>query len=472
MSQLKPVLNNITLAVRMNWHDEFDGDLSRWHQDDFTGPTPHKTGNKYLTKSGVIDTDQKWSSVPGRWAGLYDKHRNVVQRVEAGNLVLRGVVTKEPNPCRENFTDSKGVEHPYGDYKLYAPWLSTATHIQGPDGLEIDPNSIKGLAMPGTVTEIRVNLTKQMIRGLRFNLWFMPVKGNAYDGDVSTVEIDAPEVEHSSRTEKFGDSALMKVVGGEAGDTPGGVINLTDLDVNLREGWHTFTTLWNFDGTLVFLIDGKVARSDLRSVTMTAYLIMAFEWNSGVKEAPGPGKRHNDWENYQNGPRRPVDPGLTAQSCILDIDLVSEHEVRVDYLRVWNIVSEKIDGNPLPDVKQPDIYLEPVKELSVDEEIAELADLYERAETRILQLHDANAELLRQISDLRDSNATLLDSRKNALEVILCHEKTERDLLARINELTQELASKPKEPEQGPPVTEQSRARLRTLLSRARSANL
>lgn len=472
MDQVKPVLNDFNLATKIRWQDEFDGDLSKWHQDDFLGKTPHKTGSKYLTNDGAHDPKQNWTAAPVRHAARYDEFRDVVHRIESNQLLMVAVVVKERNELRENFTDKSGVVHRYGDHKIYLPWLSTSLYMNKPvdDGLISDPSTLLGTAKPGTVSEVRVNLTKQVIRNMRWNFWLMSTTGKDYDKNVAEVEIDTPEAQYSVRTNKFGNSVLMKVVGGEAGDTPNGEIDLASFGINLREGWHTFTLVWNHDGTLEFYIDGILVNREKRSVTMTAYFIMAFECNSGVKELPEDGKRH-DWENYEDGPYKPQDDGLTAESCILDIDLVSEHEVRVDYVRVWDILEGEpsvVDDDDLPDVLVPDFDLdEPAEKTSIDDQIAQLADLYENAETQILKLEDENADLSRTLEDYRVSNSNLLESRAQTLRTIQRLEATERDLLVQVDTLNGKLLTPT--PKQGPPVTQQSVDRLQSLLNRARN---
>jgi hypothetical protein len=459
-----PVLDK-SMPVKLVWSDEFDGDLSSWHQDDFLGVTPHRTGSKYLTDAGMYDAAQGWTSAPVRHAGRYDKFRDVVHRIENNQLVLQAVVVKEKNELRQNFTDKGGVVHRYGEHKIYLPWLSTSLYMGKPDGggLISDPSTLLGTAKPGTVSEVRVNLTKQMIRNMRWNFWLMSTVGKDYDKNVAEVEIDTPEAQYSVRTDKFGNSVLMKVVGGEAGDTPNGQIDLASFGINLREGWHTFTLVWNLDGTLEFNIDGILVNRDDRHITMNAYFIMAFECNSGVKEARPVGDQV-DWENYETDVYMPEDTGLTAESCILDIDLISQHEVRVDYVRVWEIVKAKTSA-------LPDIDLGVEKELTIDQEIQMLADLYEKAETEIIALNRSCGAYRDVIESLNLRNSELDREKTELIAKVDRFVAVEHKLLTRIDALVDEKATLKDVSEQGPPVTPESRQRLRELLSRATSTD-
>jgi hypothetical protein len=376
---------------------------------------------------------------------------------------MRAVVVNESNKLRKNFTDKNGEIHPYGENNIYLPWLAGSRYMNKPvgDGLISDPSTLLGTAKPGTITEVRVNLTKQMIRNMRWNFWLMSTVGKDYDKNVAEVEIDTPEAQYSIRTNKFGNSVLMKVVGGEAGDTPNGEIDLASFGINLREGWHTFTLVWNLDGTLEFNIDGILVNRDDRKVTMNAYFIMAFECNSGVKELR-PLKDQVDWENYEAGVYMPVDPGLTAESCILDIDLVDQHEVRIDYVRVWEMVKAKTSAIP-------DIDLSVENGLTVDQEIQMLADMYEKAETEIIALNTSGDAYRNAIDVIKARNLELAWEKSQLLAKVDRFVVTEHTLLARIDALVSEIATLKAPPEQGPPVTPKSRQRLRELLSRARS---
>ena len=353
--QLNPVIGPDLkqILTKLRWHDEFDTDLSMWNQDDHVVDPLHRTGYDNLELDGSFNPNLDHIKVPGRWAALMDDHRGKVQYIEKSRLVMRGYAVKEPNPYRENFTNSGGKLQPYGDYKLYAPWLSTWRHKWSEEHQRhiTDWDKTSCMIGPGTVTEVRVNFEKQIMGGFRWSFWIMPatessetamgparvIAGDAYDADVSSVEIDTPEVENPERYDaEYGQKALLKILGGDAGDTPDALRDLRPYGINLRKGWHTFTLVWNKRGNLQFLVDGKEINFDDRLVTMEGYLILSMEMNSGCK-TPGVDVIQPH-DNLSAGPLRPRDPGLTARSVIDDIELIDRHRVLVDYVRVYQIL--------------------------------------------------------------------------------------------------------------------------------------
>lgn len=375
---MEPVLHK-QLETRLRWNDEFDGDLSKWLQPNFETDGRHRTGNKYIQLDGTVDLSKPWHKVPGRWAALYNDHREKCQFIRDGVLVMKGHAVNEPNPYRENFTDSSGVVHPYGDWKLYAPWLQCKEHFSR-----------------GSVLEVRVNVENQLMRSHRWNFWGMPIDGNAYDADGSSVEIDAPELENPSRAvdSSFGYKALLKVVGGDAGDSEKGEFDLRKFGIDIRKGWHTFTTVWNHDGSLEFLVDGILVNTDPRHVTMVAEIIMAREMNSGVKKLPEDGILHS-WENYSTNPKIPADDGLTGNSVILDLDLIDKDEVLIDYVRVYDIIDEETQ----PKIDEPDVDL---GDLSLDEQISMLIWKYDEAAEQLYAKDGQIEELEGRLVDLNE----------------------------------------------------------------------
>ncbi len=391
-----PALTNPP-ATRLIWADEFTGDLSRWRDDSLVKSGRHRTGNKYIQPDGTVDMDQNWSTLPGRWAALYDKHRSDCQFIENGKLVMKGHIVETPNPYRDNFVDQNGILHPYGDNMLYTAWLTARTTITR-----------------GSIIEVCVNVSEQCMGGHRWNSWLMPINGQAYGNTVEFAEVDSPELENPSRSSSdFGHKALLKIVGGLAGDTPNGLVDLRTKGINLREGWHTFTTVWDHDGSIEFYVDGILCNSDSRQVLMEAELIIAREMNSGVKKLKEDeiNAFHSDpkildsilefnlsndrdgysklltpddfysfiaiqdratrqgaynieaaqevvkpWENYSTGPKMPDDAGLTAESVIQYADLIDVDRVLVDYVRIFEITGARpktgsesgADADPLP----------------------------------------------------------------------------------------------------------------------------
>ena len=354
-AELKPVIGPELkkILTQLRWHDEFDTDLSMWNQDDHVVDPLHRTGYDNLELDGSFNPNLDHIKVPGRWAALMDDYRDKVQYIEKGRLVMRGYAVKEPNPYRENFTNPEGKLQQYGDYKLYAPWLSTWRHKWSEEHQRhiTDWDKTSCMIGPGTVTEVRVNFEKQIMGGFRWSFWIMPatessetamgparvIAGDAYDADVSSVEIDTPEVENPVRYDaEYGHKALLKILGGDAGDTPDALRDLRPYGINLRKGWHTFTLIWKKSGALSFAVDGKEINFDDRRVTMQAYPILSMEMNSGCK-TPGI-DTILDGDNRSAGVKQPRDPGLTARSVIDDIDLINQHEVLVDYVRVYDII--------------------------------------------------------------------------------------------------------------------------------------
>ena len=306
--------------TKLIWRDEFDGDLSQWSQDTFVDDPQHRTGYEHLELDGSINMDLDYQKVPGRWATLMDKYRDKVQFIRDSKLVMKGFAVKEKNPYRKNFKAPDGRLMPYGDWKFYTAWLRV------PDLLE-----------PGTILDVRVNLEKQMMGGVRWSLWGMPKK-DAYDENVADVEVDGPEIENPQRHDSdYGHIALMKVVGGLAGDTPNADRDLRDFDINVRRGYHNFTWIWEHNGTLIWLCDGKEINRETRSVTAGLDLILSSEWSSGCKDPEN--ETIAAHELTMDGPHQPWNAGLTARSAIDDIDLIDEHEVLVDYVRVYRIAA-------------------------------------------------------------------------------------------------------------------------------------
>ena len=337
---MKPNLNK-KIQTTLKWSDEFNSDLSLWYQDTLENDALHRTGNKHISIEGLIDMDLQWQTVPGRWAALYNKHRNQCQFIRDEKLVMKGFAVKESNYYRENFLDDDMIEHKYGDYMLYAPWLSTWGRVWN-EKLKrhiTDVTKTSLTVTKGTVVEARVNFEKMNTRGFRWSFWLMPatdatgriVADLSYDASTENgVEIDAPEIENPEATNSdYGHCALMKFVAGEAGDTPNALKDFRDFGIDLRKGWHTFTTVWLSAGNFEFYCDGKLINKDDRCVDVSMYLVMSREMNSGVKKS--------------DNPRVPADPGLTGQSVILDVDKIENDEVLVDYVRVWDIVENSED---------------------------------------------------------------------------------------------------------------------------------
>ena len=427
---MKPNLK-YAIPVKLSWNDEFDGDLSKWHQDTFEDTTWHRAGYTNLELDGSVNLFLDGIRVPGRHASLMNKHRDKVQYVEDGNLILRPYVTKENNPYRDNFTGGDGVIRPMGEFIPWAPWLSTWTSKWSNEfGRHVTDHSKTTKTFgKGSIIECRVNLENLIMAGVRFSMWPMPateagvedlpdspakvVAGDSYNKDSSIMEIDGPEVENPWRYNKdFGNNAFMKCIGGAAGDTPrptGGFSDdhaynvLERMGIDLRKGYHTFTIVWKLDGTIDFYCDGHLVNSETRSVDYTAYLILSGEMCSGVKSpSSGDIKSH---EHVSKGPKMPSDPGLSARCWIDDLDLADKHHVKVDYVRIWDI----LDGENKEDESEPsksdETGLDYSSEISyLQNEIKRIKDHSEAEESKLKsEIAELKGILNVQAEDIRSS---------------------------------------------------------------------
>ena len=340
MSRTVPVIIESRYETTLAWRDEFTTDLSQWYQDTMNkGDALHRTGYKHLELDGTVNKDKGWQVVPGRWAALYDEYRPLCQFIRDDKLVMKGYAVKVANPYRKSFV-SGGVSNRYAEYKLYAAWLSTWSRrwSNSKNSHVTDPNKTSLQFSKGSIIETRVNFEAMCMRGHRWSFWLMPSTNatKAYDRDVlNGVEVDCPEVENPvSANKDYGYNALLKIVGGAAGDTKDALKDLRKFDINLRKGWHTFTTAWEHSGKLKFYVDGKLINQDDRPIDTKMYLVMSREMNSGRKT--------------NKGPHLPIDPGLTGQSVILDVDKMETDEVLIDYVRVWSI-NQRLDEKTLED---------------------------------------------------------------------------------------------------------------------------
>lgn len=422
---MQPVLSGdlLKLNTKLKFSDEFDGDLSKWNQDTFEDDGLHITGYDFIENNGQINLNKKWQTVPGRWAALMNKHRDKVQFIENEMLVLKPYVVNQPNPYRVDVVGADGLIKPLGQVTPYAPWLSTWARKNHPDEnrkiTDWDQTSL--LFGKGSVVECRVNLERQRMGGVRFSMWPMPatkgldtpthpardVSGESYNTDSSIMEIDTPEVENPQRySDDFGHYAFMKCIGGLAGDTPQLEKDLRKFGINLRVGWHTFTLVWNLDGTLKFICDGVVINEEKRSLDFNAYLILSCEMNSGLKDPKrGPVQPH---ETLANGVKAPHDPGLSARCWIDDIALVDEHEVLVDYVRVFDIIDDSkkqtvsadsstvLNTDPPTLVKRAELLTD-----DVNKKVEALGDMFEIKSRRLdaLQLRYSKLKRKKEIVD-------------------------------------------------------------------------
>lgn len=334
--------------------EDFDGDLSNWIQDGFIRDSLHRTKYKHLELDGSVNTSLDHIKVPGRHAALMDRHREKVQYIENGVLVMRGYVEKAKNIYRKNFNAPDGRLQPYGDNIISTSWLSgwgrrfdnkLERHVTDWSRTKLP------LIGPGSRLVIRINLEALCMSGGRFSAWRMPatrtedtpdnpepaevVCDQSYNEDPTVKETDLLENENPIRFDsQFGQRALMKCVGGEAGDTPNGDRNLlTDFGINIRKDWHEIELVHHFDGTLDFKCDGKLINHESRPELNWGYVVLSCEFSSGVKKK-GTAAPH---ESEEDGPYQPANAGLSGRSCIDDIDMIEKHQARVDYVRAYRL---------------------------------------------------------------------------------------------------------------------------------------
>lgn len=283
----------------------------------------HRAGNTLASNESIAGV---------RWAASYDKYRDETAFYKNGQLHLKAKAVKEPNPYRENY-ERQGREQPYGDYRLYGAWVDTWTRRWTPDGHITDPESPNITFEPNTYIEVKVDLSRMCMPGHRFSIWLMPIDHNdvpnrAYNESVADgVEID---IEYDPAMPNW---LLCKVVGGAAGQTQGGAINLSDFNLDITQGVHSFGIEW-LEDSLVWSVDGVPVNRDTQRVPdHPMYLILSRELNSGVKA---------EWDLregdvLESPPLRPADPGLYGASVIESIDKIDNDVVVIESVSLYDV---------------------------------------------------------------------------------------------------------------------------------------
>lgn len=285
--------------------DNFDTNLSNWSTDSITNDTYYRTGNEHLDPGGAININKPWNDVPGlRWSADYSDHIDKTAVVDVVNkqLELKAHLTNEPNPYRLDFVDKDGINQQWSTVKTYAPALVSADRVKVAGTWRVDHSKPVMLVPPGSYIEVRVNVEDMKTGGFRWSFWGVgytltestsaspaAVLDNLYDGSTENgVEMDQPELENPSRNfPDFGYQALIKYVGGAAGDTNPQLVHLlNDHGIDLRTGWHTFGTLRNADGSTVWYVDGVEVNSDSRPDNTWHAYALTREYNSGVESPP------------------------------------------------------------------------------------------------------------------------------------------------------------------------------------------
>ena len=478
---------SLGLRTKVNFEDNFtDPSLPLWYQDTFEKDTLHRTGYEYLELDGTINPSLDHIKVPGRWAALMNDHRDKVQFVRPLGpegkpvLVLKPHFEFKDNPYRINWVDRAGVVHRYAEVIPYSPWLSTWTRKWSEQYKRqiTDWDHTTHLIQRGSVVETRANFENQVMGACRFSTWLMGatrtmdtpntippaevIAGQEYNDDVSIVEIDIPEVENPSRHDSsYGQHAVMKILGGKAGDTPNSLIDLRKFGIDLRKGWHTFTLVWHYDGTLEFYVDGIKVGGDKRKVTMVAYLILSCEQNSGLKDLAQDDVQPH--ENISNGPKAPRDVGLTARSVYEYLDLAPKHEVLVDRVSVYRILEGENDRDIPPVIDKPKDVEQPsmveldqtpvskiprktqrlseaqIRAMSLDTQLKAITGLYEKAEQRIKQMVANNRKLVATNKEIQDLLKAQTDRVTKLKDKLIRQQDIEASLRAEIQILNDQL---------------------------------
>lgn len=342
--------------------DEFnDPDLPFWYKDPLLTDPLHRAGNSFLDADGNI-MEHKWQSAPGsRWAARYDINQDLTGFIGEQGLVMRPVLQTGQgiNKLRENF-DFDGTHYPYADNIISLAWHSTASRIWSERHKRHITDFSKPLYTigPGCYIEYEIDFSRMNSRNVRHSLWLMPLHldglentpdnpaklsmSDSYDEDVSEVEDDLHEFIHSRRLDY---SLLsMKLVAGQAGDTPNGTIDLKQmhgpltLEQRLMKGPVKFGHIWAKDGSRTWFINDIEVQHDPRAVLTQSYFVNSMEACSGVK---APVDEIKEGDIPANGPKRPRDPGLDGRAWILDTDIVGHCETHMRYLRVYKEGAEK-----------------------------------------------------------------------------------------------------------------------------------
>lgn len=270
----------------------------------------------------------------------------MAQQVD-GALHMRCLADKVPNPHRENFTSPDGQLHPYADWRLYAPWLTTALRTWSEErGRHVtDPASPGRTFGVDSLFVTRVDFSRMSVPGRRWSLWPMPwgedaeSVSDAYDGDPRTgVELDVLEYDPAMPYHL----SCVAIAGEELGNTPGHLIDMRDYGIDLTVGVHEIAMLWR-RGVLVWFCDGVEILVDReRSPGVLMVLHMTCEMNSGVRRAGYSGSSPNSV--VERLPGRPGDPGLfPPASVILGVDRLADDVTIVHEVAVYSVSDGESD---------------------------------------------------------------------------------------------------------------------------------
>lgn len=317
-------------TAELVFSDEFDGPkLNPEHfriEDMMHKDCLHRTGNEGIDRNG-----KPGSFVLGkRHAAWYDEYHDELIRLRDSHLELGIKAVKKHDPTRRG---------PYGDNRLYASWVDTCAfhYVEGKGQTPMPlPNK---LFTYGTWFRFKVNFEQVRTPGARVSIWFSSEnKGDNpdrdYDADPSNgVESDVLEYDYAQPH-----TLMMKVVGGKAGDTPGGEINLLKkFGIDISVGDHIVDYIW-LEDRLIWRVDGVQIQEDKDRVPLNrALLIFSRELNSGVKAAWD----LREGDVLENPPYLPADPGLFGVSVLDHIYKRDRDVARFDYVHAYKLTKVK-----------------------------------------------------------------------------------------------------------------------------------
>lgn len=339
MATFYPALKQDNLVYTPYWSDEFkpvagqtiEGglDAASWY---------HETMDDALNRAGNENIDASGRPAPGnsvrgkRWAFWYNKYRDIVTQITDHGLEMRGYLTDELDLTRKPYKDARtGKTVEFNKHRFYTGYITTARRKQD-EQWSWNPES-KVLFKPGTYIEIKLNAYRMLVDEHRVSGWWMPYEyqgknamGKAYnDNAADGVEIDIFEI--CSTLKKY---IMQKVVGGEiVGDTEGGMVDLSLLDIDLFDGEdHTIGCLWTKE-ELVWDVDGIETNRDTERVPQgSCFFKLTREGNSGVQAADA------------QPPYVPADPGLFGGNAYNQKDKLNDDVVYIRYVRAWTVAEK------------------------------------------------------------------------------------------------------------------------------------
>lgn len=320
----------------------------------------HNVGNSGLNADGTVNPGGK---VDGkRWSAWYNDHIDQCAYIKNQELLMGGFAVNAPDPTRIPYTDN-GMQVRYDQWRFYLPFLTTwdrdySNAANGGAGGHIEAANSPGLFWNrGTVLEFRASFEDVRAMACRWSSYLLPVQYDeinlAYNSNPGTGEVDKPEFDWSQP-----EFLQCKVIGGAAGQTPNGSINImAGFGINPSVGYHTYTFVW-LDDKMVWLIDGiEVQRDTVRVFDHPHYMVWSREMNSGIKETDA----HYD-ELYA-----PKDVGIWGTQFWNDRDRfispVGDGDVaRLSYFRAWTIggdmpppapaLAGRVKGSPIGSIQQ------------------------------------------------------------------------------------------------------------------------